>query len=88
MKRKQPKLSMKPNSKNINILSPNINYSHWFYKATTKGIYLSIGAIKGVGYQSVKLIVDERHANGQFKDFLILQEEFQSESRQESYSKH
>lgn len=54
---------------NINILSPNINYSHWFYKATTKGIYLSIGAIKGVGYQSVKLIVDERHANGQFKDF-------------------
>ncbi|MCG7338460.1 DNA polymerase III subunit alpha [Staphylococcus sp. ACRSN] len=54
---------------NINILSPNINYSHWFYKATTKGIYLSIGAIKGVGYQSVKLIVDERQANGEFKDF-------------------
>jgi DNA polymerase-3 subunit alpha len=35
----------------INILPPNINYSHWFYKATKKGIYLSIGAIKGVGYQ-------------------------------------
>lgn len=53
----------------INILPPNINYSHWFYKATKKGIYLSIGAIKGVGYQSVKLIVEERKANGFYKDF-------------------
>ncbi|RIM09799.1 DNA polymerase III subunit alpha, partial [Staphylococcus cohnii] len=46
--------------RSINILTPNINQSHWFYKATKQGIYLSIGAIKGVGYQSVKLIVDER----------------------------
>ncbi|KRG10407.1 DNA polymerase III subunit alpha [Staphylococcus sp. NAM3COL9] len=53
----------------INILTPNINQSHWFYKATKQGIYLSIGAIKGVGYQSVKLIVDERITNGHFKDF-------------------
>ncbi|RIP08246.1 DNA polymerase III subunit alpha, partial [Staphylococcus gallinarum] len=30
---------------------------------------LSIGAIKGVGYQSVKLIVEERKANGFYKDF-------------------
>ncbi|PHK50930.1 DNA polymerase III subunit alpha [Staphylococcus edaphicus] len=54
---------------NINILPPNINHSHWFYKATKKGIYLSIGAIKGIGYQSVKLIVEERKTNGAFKDF-------------------
>ncbi|PKI23439.1 DNA polymerase III subunit alpha [Staphylococcus succinus] len=54
---------------NLNILSPHINYSHWFYKATKEGIYLSIGVIKGVGYQSVKLIVDERKENGYFKDF-------------------
>ena len=53
----------------INILTPNINQSHWFYKATKQGIYLSIGAIKGVGYQSVKLIVDERITHGHFKDF-------------------
>ncbi|MEJ7220932.1 hypothetical protein, partial [Staphylococcus gallinarum] len=26
-------------------------------------------AIKGVGYQSVKTIVDERYNNGKFKDF-------------------
>ena len=54
---------------NIKILPPNINESHWFYKATPKGIYLSLGAIKGVGYQSVKTIVDERYQNGKFKDF-------------------
>ncbi|MBO1198500.1 DNA polymerase III subunit alpha [Staphylococcus simiae] len=54
---------------NIKILPPNINESHWFYKATPKGIFLSLGAIKGVGYQSVKVIVDERYQNGKFKDF-------------------
>jgi DNA polymerase-3 subunit alpha len=53
----------------ITILPPNINESYWFYKATNDGIYLSLGAIKGVGYQSVKLIVDERYQNGDFKDF-------------------
>ena len=60
---------MKPEDQNIKILPPNINESHWFYKATSDGIYLSLGAIKGVGYQSVKLIVDERYQNGEFKDF-------------------
>ncbi|MGX0330355.1 DNA polymerase III subunit alpha [Staphylococcus cohnii] len=53
----------------LNILAPNINESHWFYKASNKGIYLSLGAIKGIGYQSVKLIVDERKNNGAYKDF-------------------
>ena len=41
-----------------------------------KNIYLSLGAIKGVGYQSVKSIVDERIENGLYKDFLISPEEF------------
>ena len=40
-----------------------------FIKQPSDGIYLSLGAIKGVGYQSVKLIVDERYQNGDFKDF-------------------
>ncbi|TGE17458.1 DNA polymerase III subunit alpha [Staphylococcus petrasii] len=56
-------------SQNLNILPPDINKSHWFYKATASNIYLSLGAIKGVGYQSVKSIVDERYQNGKFKDF-------------------
>ena len=54
----------------LNIKPPHINLSHWFYKATSEGIYLSLGAIKGVGYQSVKLIVEERKQHGHFKDFL------------------
>lgn len=54
----------------LNVLPPNVNESHWFYKATSKGIYLSLGAIKGVGYQSVKIIVDERKKNGPYDDFI------------------
>lgn len=53
----------------LKILSPNINESHWYYKASKNGIYLSLGAVKGVGYQSVKAIVDERYANGKYHDF-------------------
>lgn len=53
----------------LSILPPNINESHWFYKATESDIYLSLGAVKGVGYQSVKSIVDERYQNGNYKDF-------------------
>ena len=56
----------------LNILAPNINESHWFYKASNKGIYLSLGAIKGIGYQSVKLIVDERKVMVYIKISLIL----------------
>ncbi|MDU7037596.1 MAG: OB-fold nucleic acid binding domain-containing protein, partial [Staphylococcus simulans] len=40
-----------------------------YYKAAEQGIYLSLGTIKGVGYQSVKAIVDERYQNGRYKDF-------------------
>ena len=53
----------------ISILPPNINQSHWYYKASNKGIYLSLGTIKGIGYQSVKLIIDERQQNGPYRDF-------------------
>ena len=56
-------------AQHLNILLPDINKSHWYYKATEKNIYLSLGAIKGVGYQSVKSIVEERYKNGLYKDF-------------------
>ena len=52
----------------ISILPPNINQSHWYYKAS-KIKYLSLGTIKGIGYQSVKLIIDERQQNGPYRDF-------------------
>lgn len=52
----------------VKIYPPSINDSEWFYKATSDGIYTSLGAIKSVGYQSVKSIVDERKTNGKYKD--------------------
>ena len=61
----------------IENFASNINESHWYYRATKSNIYLSLGAIKGVGYQSVKSIVDERYQNGKYKDFLILLDEYQ-----------
>ncbi|AYU55465.1 DNA polymerase III subunit alpha [Staphylococcus debuckii] len=59
-------------SMDLKILPPDINESHWYYKATSEGIYLSLGAVKGVGFQSVKAIVDERYARGKYKDFFDL----------------
>ncbi|WP_025904317.1 DNA polymerase III subunit alpha [Mammaliicoccus sciuri] len=56
----------------VKIYPPSINHSEWFYKATKKGIYTSLGAIKSVGYQSVKVIVDERKTNGTYKDMFDL----------------
>ncbi|MGT0201967.1 helix-hairpin-helix domain-containing protein [Staphylococcus aureus] len=67
----------------ITILPPNINESHWFYKPSQEGIYLSIGTIKGVGYQSVKVIVDERYQNGKFKDFFDFARRCTEESQNE-----
>ncbi|MCU5746103.1 DNA polymerase III subunit alpha [Staphylococcus sp. SQ8-PEA] len=55
---------------NITILPPNINESFWFYRPTKKAIYLSLGTVKRVGYQSVKVIVEERKKNGPYKDFM------------------
>ncbi|UXR72528.1 DNA polymerase III subunit alpha [Staphylococcus sp. IVB6240] len=53
----------------INIHAPNINKSQWRYVATQEGMYISLGAIKGVGYQSVQAIIGERIENGPYKDF-------------------
>lgn len=53
----------------IKIHAPNINHSQWRYVATREGMYISLGAIKGVGYHSVQAIISERIENGQFKDF-------------------
>nr|WP_263313018.1 DNA polymerase III subunit alpha [Mammaliicoccus sp. Marseille-Q6498] len=52
----------------VNIYPPSINHSEWFYKATKTGIYTSLGAIKNVGYQSVKSIIEERKSKGPYQD--------------------
>ncbi|REH87060.1 DNA polymerase III subunit alpha [Staphylococcus felis] len=53
---------------NINIHGPHINKSMWRYVSDGNNVYISLGAIKGVGYQSVNTIVKERLDNGPFKD--------------------
>ncbi|WP_353419918.1 DNA polymerase III subunit alpha [Staphylococcus delphini] len=53
----------------ITIHGPHINKSQWRYVATQEGIYISLGAIKGVGYQTVQTIMNERREQGPFKDF-------------------
>ncbi|WP_323704598.1 DNA polymerase III subunit alpha [Mammaliicoccus sp. Dog046] len=56
----------------VQIYPPSINKSEWYYKASSNGIYTSLGSIKGVGFQSVKTIVNERKEHGPFKDMYDL----------------
>ncbi|QLK85936.1 DNA polymerase III subunit alpha [Staphylococcus sp. 17KM0847] len=53
----------------IKVHAPNINKSQWRYIASQEGIFISLGAIKGVGYNSVQAILNERYENGAYKDF-------------------
>lgn len=53
----------------ITINGPHINHSRWAYVFENNAIYMSLGAIKDVGYQSVQLIVQERQDNGPYTDF-------------------
>lgn len=53
----------------LKIHAPHINKSQWRYVATSEGMYISLGAIKGVGYHSVQAILTERYEHGPYKDF-------------------
>ncbi|PTG10463.1 DNA polymerase III subunit alpha [Staphylococcus chromogenes] len=53
----------------IRVHGPHVNQSQWRYRAVNNEIYISLGAIKGIGYQSVQIIVKERIDNGPYKDF-------------------
>ena len=53
----------------IVILQPNINMSGFNFISVNKDTILyGLGAIKGVGSNAVKHIIDERESNGQFKN--------------------
>lgn len=53
---------------NIQVLPPNINESNQnFSKASGKAIHFGLNAIKNVGHNVVKAIVEEREKNGNFK---------------------
>ncbi len=53
----------------LTIIQPNINTSEFnFTSIDDKSILFGLGAIKGVGYNAVKHIIEERNINGIFKN--------------------
>ncbi|OQM33987.1 DNA polymerase III subunit alpha [bacterium endosymbiont of Pedicinus badii] len=49
----------------ITVLPPDINKSHYFFDITkNKEIIFGLGAIKGIGKSSAKIIIEERKKNG------------------------
>jgi DNA polymerase-3 subunit alpha len=54
----------------IEVLGPDVNESEYKFSVNDKGeIRYGMGGIKNVGEAAVKGIVEEREANGKFKDF-------------------
>ncbi|WP_343154938.1 DNA polymerase III subunit alpha [Buchnera aphidicola (Pseudoregma panicola)] len=56
----------------INIISPNINYSFYNFNVYKNNIIYALGAIKGIGMSSIKVILKERNKNGIFRNILDL----------------
>ncbi len=57
--------------KGIKIIAPNINNSSYFFKINNKGnIIYGLGAIKGIGKNSIKNIINIRKKYGKFKNFI------------------
>ncbi len=56
---------------NIKIIYPNINYSDYYFKIDiNNNIIYGLGAIKGIGKNSIKNIINIRKKVGLFKDFI------------------
>ena len=54
----------------IDVLGPNINESEYKFTVNKKGqICFGMGAVKSIGEIVIQSIIDERNANGPFKDF-------------------
>ncbi len=55
----------------IPVLAPDVNESFWNFTVNQKGeIRFGMAAIKGVGGNAVQAIIEERNANGSFKDIV------------------
>ena len=52
----------------IPVLSPSINSSEDVFSVTDRGINYALGALKNVGTEAMKVIIQERVSNGYFKD--------------------
>ncbi|WP_343184186.1 DNA polymerase III subunit alpha [Buchnera aphidicola (Ceratovacuna keduensis)] len=56
----------------INIIPPNINFSSYNFDVYKNDIIYALGAIKGIGISSIKVILKERKKNGVFSNILDL----------------
>ncbi len=56
----------------IEILPPDVNESLWLFNVVDGNIRFGMGAVKNVGKNAVKAIVEEREANGPYKGFVDL----------------
>ncbi len=54
----------------VKILPPDINYSGLYFTIKGNDIIYGLAGLKGVGATTVELILKEREANGEFKDFM------------------
>lgn len=54
----------------VKILPPNINDSEMYFNVVDGKLIYGFAGIKGLGPSSVQMILDERQANGPYKDFL------------------
>lgn len=52
----------------VEILPPDINHSYYSFSIEEKAIRFGLGGIKGGGEKTLNAIVDEREANGKFKN--------------------
>jgi len=55
---------------NIQIINPSINKCFSDFRAIDSKLYYGLGAIKNVGLEAIKNIVQEREQNGKFKSFI------------------
>ncbi len=55
--------------KNIAVLPPDINKSKAIFSVQGNGLRFGLGALRGVGQAPIEAVIEERNANGEFKDF-------------------
>lgn len=58
---------------NMSVLPPDINESEWEFQPTSNNeIRYGLGGIKGIPQEAAKAIIEERNANGPYKDLFDL----------------